>query len=70
MDEITVSIKNTDISVKEYHGQRVVTFQDIDRVHERPEGTARRNFNANKQHFIEGEDYFKVPADEIRTHKL
>ena len=58
MNDMIISIKNTDISVKEYRGQRVVTFQDIDKVHERPDGTARRNFNANKQHFTEGEDYF------------
>ena len=36
----------------------MITFKDIDLVHERSEGTARRNFNTNKQHLIEGEDYF------------
>lgn len=56
--------------VKEYQAQRVVTFKDIDTAHGRPEGTARRNFNQNKQHFIEGIDYFKVCVDEIRTHKI
>ncbi len=53
-----VIIANNTISVKEYQGQRVVTFKDIDTVHNRPDGTARRNFNTNKKHFIEGEDYF------------
>lgn len=43
-----VHIQNTDISVKEYRGQRVVTLKDVDMVHERPEGTARRNFNSNR----------------------
>lgn len=52
------SISNVEISVKEYRGQRVVTFKDIDAVHRRPDGTAKRNFNANKERFIEGEDYF------------
>lgn len=66
----TVTINQTDISIKEYNGRRVVTFKDIDTCHSRPEGTARRNFNQNKQHFIEGIDYFKVCADEIRTHKI
>ena len=42
-----IHIGNVDISIKEYKGQRVVTFKDIDMVHERPEGTARRNFNTN-----------------------
>lgn len=53
-----VTIANANVSVKEYKGQRVVTFKDIDTVHQRPSGTARRNFNTNKKHFIEGEDYF------------
>lgn len=68
MNEITIA--STNVTVKEYQGQRVVTFKDIDTVHQRPDGTARRNFNANKKHFIDGEDYFKVCADEIRTHKI
>lgn len=62
-----VHIGNSDISIKEYNGKRVVTFKDIDMVHERPDGTAKRNFNTNKSRFIEGEDYFIVSADEIRT---
>lgn len=62
-----VTIANANVSVKEYKGQRVVTFKDIDTVHQRPDGTARRNFNANKKHFIEGEDYFKIQPNEIRT---
>ncbi len=62
-----IHIGNTEISVKEYKGQRVVTFKDIDAVHGRPDGTARRNFNTNKKRFKEGEDFFLVGSDEIRT---
>ena len=53
-----VKIQNQEVMIKEYKGQRVVTFKDIDSVHERAEGTARRNFNANKKHLVEGEDFF------------
>lgn len=53
-----IHIKNTDIAVKDYMGQRVVTFKDIDTVHERPEGTARVTFNSHKDKFVKGEDYF------------
>lgn len=63
-------INNTPMPIVEYRGQRVVSTQMIDQVHERPEGTTRRNFNENRQRFIEGEDYFKVGAEEIRTHKI
>ncbi|MCI5656692.1 MAG: ORF6N domain-containing protein [Ruminococcus sp.] len=70
MNELkTITINNTDISVKEYQGKRVVTLKEIDQCHNRPEGTARRNFNKNKQHLIEGVDYFTVSltTNEIRT---
>ncbi|MBR1530015.1 MAG: ORF6N domain-containing protein [Oscillospiraceae bacterium] len=68
MNEIIIN--NMPVLVKEYGGQRVVTLKDIDTVHGRPEGTAKRNFKANRKHFIEGEDFFKVCADEIRTNKI
>lgn len=63
----SIAINNQNVLVKQYKGQRVLTFKDIDMVHGRPEGTARRNFNSNKKHFIEGEDYYKIQPDEIRT---
>lgn len=64
----TVTINSTDISVKEYRGKRVVTLKEIDQCHGRPDGTARRNFNQNKQHLIEGVDYFIInQPNEIRT---
>lgn len=69
MNEV-ITIENTEMQVKEYNGKRVVTFKDIDAVHQRAVGTAKRNFNKNKKHFIDGEDYIKVCVDEIRTNKI
>ena len=46
------------IDRKEYNGQPVLTLSDIDKAHKRPVGTATRNFNQNKKHFVEGVDYF------------
>ena len=69
MNNQLVKINNNDLSVKEFNGQRVVTFKDIDMLHERVEGTADRNFRENKKHFIENEDYFvlkKNQNNEIR----
>lgn len=57
MNEL-ININGQEFPIKEFNGKRVVTFKDIDLVHGRPDGTARRTFNANKKHFIEGEDYF------------
>ena len=70
-----VQINSTDLSVKEFKGQRVVTFKDIDMLHERVEGTAGRNFRENKIHFVENEDFFFIkPADvgnnEIRRSEI
>ncbi|MGQ3824227.1 ORF6N domain-containing protein [Pseudomonas alliivorans] len=62
-----ITINNTSMPIVEYRGQRVVTLAMIDQVHQRPEGTARRNFNENRQRFIEGEDYIQVTGEEIRT---
>ena len=61
-----VAVGNNEVAVKEFRGQRVVTFKDIDTVHERPGGTARRNFNTNKNHLIEGEDYFVRNSSEAK----
>lgn len=66
MNEL-IKIGNQQISTKEFKGQRVVTLKDIDLVHERPEGTARRNFNANKKHLLEGNDYFVRNSSEAQN---
>ncbi|WP_060538386.1 ORF6N domain-containing protein [Pseudomonas sp. NBRC 111125] len=63
-----ITIHNTQIPVVEYRGQRVVTLAMVDAVHRRPENTARRNFNENKDRFIEGEDFFKTTPAELRQH--
>ena len=64
MEKITIN--HIPLQVKEYNGQRVVTFKDIDAVHKRPNGTAGRNFRTNRKHFIEGEDFYKITPDEFR----
>lgn len=63
----SIVIQETEIQIKEYQGKRVVTFKDIDKVHQRPEGTARKRFNDNRKHFIAGEDFFKISPSEFRT---
>lgn len=62
-----ITIENTEMQIREYNGQRVVTFKDIDMVHQRPDGTARRNFSRNKKRFIENEDYYKIKCSEVST---
>lgn len=61
-----IKIQNQQINVKEFNNQRVVTFKDVDMVHERAEGTSRRNFNTNKVRLIKGEDFFVRNSSEAK----
>lgn len=61
-----VKINNHDLQVKEYKSKRVITFRDIDQLHERVSGTAGRNFRENKNHFVEGTDYFQRNSSEAK----
>lgn len=58
-----VNVEGTELAVREYDGQRVVTFRDIDEVHRRPSGTAKNAFRRNKKHFEVGKDYFVLTKD-------
>lgn len=59
-----ITIEDTEMQIREYNGQRVVTFKDIDTVHQRPKGTARNAFNRNRKYFINGEDYITLKPEE------
>jgi hypothetical protein len=65
-----ITIGESTVPVIEYKGKRVVTFAMVDQVHQRPEGTAKRNFQANKDHFIEGDDFYLIGRNKIRTDLL
>lgn len=62
-----VSINSVEIVPIIIREQRVLTLAQIDQVHQRPEGTAKRNFSENKSRLVEGQDWFLVGPDEIRT---
>jgi len=66
MPNLQVMVSGTPLTAKEHEGQRVVTLREIDAVHQRPDGTARKRFNDNRAHFIEGVDFFKVKCSEVR----
>lgn len=70
MNTPTISVSGVQLPYIEHQQQPVVTFTMIDKAHSRPSGTARKRFNDNKRHFIEGEDYYPIDSDrlsEIRT---
>lgn len=68
--ENAITVGNHTLPIKEYNGVRVVTFKDIDMVHERPDGTASRNFRKNRGYFIEGEDYFIVKPSDFQNDEF
>lgn len=64
-----VNVEGTELAIREYNGQMVVTFDDIDLVHKRPSGTARKAFNRNKRHFINGVDYIVLEKESSNVHR-
>lgn len=60
-----ITLHDEVLPLVEYQGQRVVTFSMIDEAHRRPKGTAKVTFSRNRARFIEGEDFFIVPASEV-----
>ena len=68
--ENIVNVEGTELDVREYNGQMVVTFDDIDLVHKRPSGTARKAFNRNKKRFINGVDYIVLEKENSNVHRV
>lgn len=62
----TITIEGHDIQALFYKDQPVITLKMMDQVHERPEGTAKRNFRLNKDRFIENEDFFRLRFEEYK----
>lgn len=61
----TVCIVEQPLEIKEWQGQRVITFKDVDKVHQRKDGTASKNFKNNRKHFISNIDYFQITRKEF-----
>lgn len=49
----------------EYHGQRMVTFDMIDRAHQRKKGTAAAAFRRNRHRFIHERHYVELTSEGI-----
>jgi hypothetical protein len=63
---LQITIEGHHIQALFYKDQPVITFKMMDQVHERQAGTAKKNFGRNRGHFIENEDFFKVPYEEYK----
>jgi hypothetical protein len=60
----TMLIGEVEVPVLEYQNQRVVTFAMIDKVHQRPEGTARYRFRDNRHRFVDGKHFYLIDYSE------
>ena len=60
-----VKIKETEILIKEYKGQRVVTSWDIARVHCKENKRVNEVFRNNQNRFVLEEDYFLLTTKEF-----
>lgn len=69
-------INGRELAVKEYNGQRVVTLWDVARLHNMDADGIRKNFKNNRQHLVDGEDYFilskqdALAANLIRSNEI
>lgn len=67
MNEIT--IENTQVQIVEHKGERVLTSAQLAQVYKCEPGNIKKNFNDNKERFIEGKHYFKLEGEDLRELK-
>ena len=62
-----ITINDAEVTQLVYKDQPVVTFNMIDQVHSRASGTARKRFNDNRVRFIEGDDFYQLSYQEVKS---
>jgi hypothetical protein len=68
--QLVISNEVHEIEIREFRGQRVLTLRDIDALHRRPERTAARNFQNNREYFIDDEDCFIVQPSQKHEFRV
>lgn len=64
MNEV-ITIENTKMQIREYNGQRVVTFDDICAVHKCERKRLTKHFERKRKHFLKDEDYYELTRKEL-----
>lgn len=64
MNEV-ITIENTEMQIREYNGQRVVTFDDICAVHKCERKRLTKHFERKRKHFLKDEDYYELTRKEL-----
>ena len=58
-----------DLIPVDYSGQRVLTTEQLAQAYECEPNNIKKNFNANKEHFTEGQHYYKLEGAELKAFK-
>jgi hypothetical protein len=64
-DTEIVSVNGQEVPVIYYRGKRVITLAQMDDLHQKPDGTAKRNFAEHRNNLIAEEDYFRVGPEDL-----
>lgn len=60
-----VTVEGTEMQIREYDGQRVVTFDDICAVHKCERKRLTKHFERKRKHFLKDEDYYELTRKEL-----
>lgn len=68
MNEVT--IENTQVQIVELKGEWVLTSAQLAQVYKCEPGNIKKNFNDNKERFIEGKHYFKLEGEALQNLRV
>lgn len=62
-----IKVVNVEVPVQEWNYQRVVTYEDIAKVHNMNQASVRKAFSRHQDEFFEGEDYYSLTGKEAEN---
>lgn len=65
-----VTVANMNVAVVEYNNERVLTTEQVSEGFECEPHNIKKNFNANKDRFVEGKHYYKVEGKELENLRV
>jgi hypothetical protein len=59
------TVANTEVQIIEHEGERVLLTDQLSDIYECEPSNIKKNFNANKDRFVEGKHYYKLEGKEL-----
>jgi hypothetical protein len=59
------TVANTEVQIIEHEGERVLLTEQLSDIYECEPSNIKKNFNANKDRFVEGKHYYKLEGKEL-----